>query len=482
MKTDPILSPLPRATPEEAGVPSQAVTSFIDALARTGQEIHSFMLLRHGRVAAEAWWKPYEPVLPHQLFSLSKSFTSLAVGFAAAEGRLSVDDPVLKFLSEAAPKRPSANLSAMKVRHLLTMTTGHTKDSLERIMRPGTRDWAKSILALPVETEPGSLFVYNSGASYLLSVIVQKATGQRLLDWLTPRLFAPLGIVGATWERCPRGYDTGGWGLSLRTEDIAKFGQLLLAKGRWDGRQVVAESWIDEATRAQVANEHTSELQDWKQGYGYQFWRGRHGSYRADGAFGQLCLVMPEQDAVLAMTAGARAMQPVLEAAWSTLLPAMAAGEPKLVKRHQADLRRALRGLRLDPPGFHDDPPAAQHLDGTAWRLEQNEQGLRAVSFSFHAGRLVLTIQSRRKTVIRCGPGKWVSGRMRRERMVSPVPIRAAYTWTGAGALEATVRSITTPFRETWAFRLSGGVLEMSLRVNCAFGPVDTPPIRGTRA
>ncbi|HSV93084.1 MAG TPA: serine hydrolase, partial [Desulfobacterales bacterium] len=371
---------------------------------------------------------------------------------------------------------------AMKLRHLLTMTTGHTKDSLERIMRPGTRDWAKSILSLPVEAGPGSLFVYNSGASYLLSVIVQKVTGQRLLDWLTPRLFAPLGIVGATWERCPRGYDTGGWGLSLRTEDIAKFGQLLLARGRWEGRQVVAESWIDEATRAQVANEGSSELPDWKQGYGYQFWRSRHGGYRGDGAFGQYCVVMPEQDAVLAMTAGARTMQPVLDAVWATLLPAMGAAEPKVVKKHQADLRRALRGLRLDPPGFRDDPPAAQHLDGTAWRLEQNEQGLRAVSFSFHAGRLVLTLQSRRKTVIRCGTGRWVSGRMRRERTMSPVPIRAAYTWTGAGALEATVRSITTPFRETWAFRLTGGVLEMSLRANCSFGPVDSPPIRGTRA
>jgi CubicO group peptidase (beta-lactamase class C family) len=482
MKTDPIRNPLPRTTPEEVGIPSLAVTSFVDALARAGQEIHSFMLLRHGRVAAEVWWKPYEPALPHQLYSLSKSFTSTAVGFAAAEGRLSVDDPVLGFFPEAAPKRRSANLAAMKVRHLLTMTTGHTKDSLERIMRPGTRDWVKSILSLPVEAEPGSLFVYNSGASYLLSVIVQKTIGQRLLDYLAPRLFASLGIDGATWERCPRGYDTGGWGLSLRTEDIAKFGQLLLAKGRWEGRQVIAESWIDEATRAQVTNDRPNEPADWTQGYGYQFWRSRHGGYRGDGAFGQYCVVMPGQDAVLAMTAGARTMQPVLDAVWSTLLPAMGAGEAKVVKKHQADLRRALRGLRLDPPGFRDDPPAAQHLDNTAWHLEQNEQGLRGVSFSFRDGRLALTVQSRRKTVIRCGAGKWVSGRMRRERTGPPGPIRAAFTWTGAGVLEATVRSITTPFRETYAFRLSGGVLELVVRANCSFGPPETAPIRGTRA
>jgi CubicO group peptidase (beta-lactamase class C family) len=481
MKTEPIRSPLPRALPEEVGIPSQAVTSFLDALAQAGQEVHSFMLLRHGRVAAEAWWKPYEGGLAHQLFSLSKSFTSAAVGFAVTEGRLSVDDPVLPFFPEAAPKRPSANLQALRVRHLLTMTTGHAKDTLERIHRPGTRDWAKAILALPVEAEPGTLFVYNSGASYLLSAVVQKATGQRLLDWLSPRLFVPLGIEGAAWERCPRGVDTGGWGLSLRTEDIAKFGQLLLAKGRWDGRQVLAESWVEEATKAQVGNDRPNEPIDSTQGYGYQFWRCRHGCFRGSGAFGQLCVVMPEQDAVLAMTSGARDSQAILDAAWRTLLPAMAEA-PKVVKKHQADLRRALRGLRLDPPGFRDDPPAAVHLDGSAWRLEANEAGLRGVSFAFQAGRLAMTIQGRRKTVLRCGAGKWVSGRMRRERDPQPVPVRAAYTWTGGGALEATVRSITTPFCETYVCRFSGGALELVVKSNVSFGPLETPPIRGTRA
>jgi CubicO group peptidase (beta-lactamase class C family) len=480
MKTEPISSPLPRALPEEVGIPSQAVTSFIDALAQSGQEVHSFMLLRHGRVAAEGWWKPYESVLPHQLFSLSKSFTSTGVGFAVAEGKLSVDDPVLSFFPEAAPKRPSANLQAMRVRHLLTMTSGHAKDTLERVHRPGTRDWAKALLALPVEEEPGSRFVYNSGASYLLSAIVQKATGQRLLDWLAPRLFAPLGIEGATWERCPRGVDTGGWGLSLRTEDIAKFGQLLLAKGRWEGKQLIAESWIAEATKAQVGNDRPGEPVDWTQGYGYQFWRCRHGCFRGDGAFGQFCVVMPDQDAVLATTSGAQNMQAILDAAWRTLLPAM--GEtPRVVKKHQADLRRALRGLRLDPPGFRDDPPAAAHLDGTSWRLEANPAGLRAVQFAFHAGRLAMTIQARRKTVLRCGAGKWVSGRLRRDRTGPAVPVRAAYTWTGGGALEATVRWITTPFRETYVCRFSGGGLELVQKSNVSFGPLETPPIKGTR-
>jgi len=481
MNTEPIRSPLPRTQPEEVGIPSQAVTSFVEALAQSGQEVHSFMLLRRGRVAAEGWWKPYEPALPRQLFSLSKSFTSIGVGFAVADGRLAVDDPVLAFFPEAAPKRPSANLQAMRVRHLLTMTSGHANDTLERIHRPGTRDWAKAILALPVEEEPGSRFVYDSGASYLLGAIVQKLTGQRLLEYLGSRLFSPLGIEDAAWDRCPRGVDTGGWGLWLRTEDIAKFGQLLLAKGRWEGREVVAASWIAEATKAQVGNDRPGEPPDSTQGYGYQFWRCRHGCFRASGAFGQLCVVMPDQDAVLAVTGGAQNPPAILDAAWQTLLPAMGE-EPRVVKKHQADLRRALRGLRLDPPGFRDDPPAAAHLDGTSWRLEPNPAGLRSVSFAFHAGRLAMTVQARRKTVFRCGAGRWISGRTRRERTGPAVPVRAAYTWTGGGALEATVRFITTPFRETYVCRFSAGVLELVVKTNVSFGPLETPPIRGGRA
>ena len=482
MKTEPIRSPLPRALPEEVGIPSQAVTSFLDALVQSGQEAHSFMLLRHGRVAAEGWWKPYEPALPHQLFSLSKSFTSTGVGFAVTEGRLSVDDPVLSFFPEAAPKRPSANLQAMRVRHLLTMTTGHATDTLGRIHRPGTRDWVKAILALPVEEPPGSRFVYDSGASYLLSAIVQKVTGQRLLAYLTPRLFVPLGIDAAAWEQCPRGIDAGGWGLSLRTEDIAKFGQLLLQKGRWQGTQLIREAWVTEATEARVGNDRPGEPIDWCQGYGYQFWRCRHGGFRGDGAFGQLCVVMPGQDAVMAMTSGAQSIQAILDAAWGMLLPAMGPEAPKVVKKHQADLRRALRGLRLDPPGFRDDPPAAAHLDGTTWRLAANDAGLRAISFAFHPGRLAVTLQARRKTVLRCGAGRWVSGRVRRERTGPPVPVRAAYTWTADGALEAIARFITTPFRDTYVCRLSGGELQLVVRSNVSFGPLETPPIRGTRA
>ncbi|MBW7461807.1 serine hydrolase, partial [Paenibacillus sepulcri] len=152
-------------------------------------------------------------------------------------------------------------------------------------------------LAAPVEHEPGTHFVYNSGATYMLSAILQKVTGQTLLEYLQPRLIEPLGIKGAAWDVCPRGINVGGWGLNVTTEDIARFGQLYLQKGMWNGQRLLTEEWIAEATSSQISN-GDGGVNDWAQGYGYQFWRCRHGVYRGDGAFGQFCIVMPEQDAV----------------------------------------------------------------------------------------------------------------------------------------------------------------------------------------
>ena len=234
------------------------------------------------------------PTSPHTLFSLSKSFTATAVGLAVAEGRLSVDDPVLGFFPDEAPAIISPHLAAMQVRHLLSMSTGHGEDTTAALRQAADGNWVRAFLERPVEHEPGTFFLYNSGATYMLSAIVQRLTGQTLLDYLQPRLFAPLGIERPTWESCPRGINAGGWGMSATTEDIARFGQLYLQQGRWEGRQLVPAAWVAAATSTQADNSSRTEP-DWAQGYGYQFWRCRHGAYRGDGAFGQFCLVMPEQ-------------------------------------------------------------------------------------------------------------------------------------------------------------------------------------------
>jgi len=308
---------LPRSKPEAQGVSSAKIREFIETADRQVDSMHSFMLVRHGHVVAEAWWAPESADKPHVLWSLSKSFTSTAVGLAVEEGKLSIDERVLKFFPEDAPAKPSNNLKAMRIRDLLTMNAGHQNELNWR----EADHWAKAFLAHPVPHKPGTHFRYNTPATYMLSAIVQKVTGETVLDYLTPRLFEPLGIQKPKWDTSPQGISIGGYGLYLRTEDIAKFGQLYLQKGQWNGKQLIPAEWIEQATSKQVSN-GSDPTRDWDQGYGFQFWRCRHNAYRGDGKDGQFCIVLPDHDAVIAITANTRDMQGELNIVWDKLLPA----------------------------------------------------------------------------------------------------------------------------------------------------------------
>src|SRR5688572_5937232 len=182
---------LMRTNPEDEGIPSSAVLDFIRAVEQHTHPldaVQGFMLLRHGNVAAEGWWTPYGPQSPHSLYSLSKSFTSTGIGLAVAERLLTVDDPVLKFFTDDAPANPSENLKAMRVRHLLSMNTGHKEDPTRPLFRGEDDNWPRAFLTLPVEYQPGTWFVYNTAATYMLSAIITKLTGEPLLDYLCPRL------------------------------------------------------------------------------------------------------------------------------------------------------------------------------------------------------------------------------------------------------------------------------------------------------
>jgi CubicO group peptidase (beta-lactamase class C family) len=181
----------------------------------------------------------------------------------------------------------------------------------------GDERLTRAFLALPVAHKPGTHFLYNTPATYMLSAILQKATGTDLMDYLRPRLFEPLGIRNPSWEKSRDGITLGGYGLKVTTEDIARFGQLYLRKGQWRGKPLVPAAWVAVATARQTSN-GSSPTSDWEQGYGYQFWRCRHGAYRGDGAFGQFCIVMPEQDTVVAITSGTRDLQGVLDLVWNT--------------------------------------------------------------------------------------------------------------------------------------------------------------------
>lgn len=468
---------LRRAAPESLGVDPKAVLAFVEATEKQFGGLHSFMLLRHGQVAAEGWWFPYAPRRPHMLFSLSKSFTSTAVGFAVSEGLLSVEDHVLHFFPNDTPPNVSDNLAAMRVKHLLTMSTGHSKDATEATVQAPDGNWVREFLAQPVDHQPGAPFVYNSAATYMLSAIVQRVTGVRVLDYLTPRLFQPLGIEGATWETCPRGINTGGWGLSVKTEDIARFGQLYLQKGMWNGKRVIPEAWVEEATAKQVSN-GSNPNSDWEQGYGYQFWRCRHGAYRGDGAFGQYCIVMPQQDAVLAITSGVGDMQAVLNMVWDHLLPGMNA-DPLSTSAGEDRLQAKLAGLTVPVQEGAASSPTAKRVSGRTFAFEPNDQNLNAVTLRFAGNRCTLTVRDGRgEQTLTATHGKWRPGTMPLEPPAER-NVAASAAWTNPDTLVVKVCMCETPFISTYTFRFDGDKVTYAAKTNVGFGPTDRPQLVG---
>lgn len=460
---------LPRSSPEAQGVASPAVLAFAEAADKSIDSLHSVMIVRHGHVVAEGWWAPYAAETPHMLFSLSKSFTATAVGMAVAEGKLSVDDELLKLFPDDAPKSPGAQLKGMRVSDLLRMATGHQTEPA----RKADEAWSKTFLAHPVPFKPGTHFLYNTSATYMLSAAVQKTTGQTLLDYLKPRLFDPLGITNPTWEKSPQGISTGGYGLSVRTEDIAKFGQLYLQKGKWDGKQLVSEAWVAEATARQVAN-GSSPKSDWDQGYGYQFWRSRHGAYRGDGAFGQYCVVLPEQDAVIAITSGVRDMQAVLNLVWDKLLPGFKPSPLAPDEETQKKLENTLKGLTMRLPEGKGTPAK---VAGKTYTFPANPQKLESISLTDDGMTVVAKVGGTERRIA-CGSGSWKAGRAAWGRQ-SEQPAAAAGAWTADDTFTAKVCFTETPFVATIRLTFTGDEVKCETEMNVGFGATKDAPLVG---
>jgi len=487
---------LPRSTPEEQGISSAAILEFVkaaDEQSVTTNAIQSFMLVRHGHVVAEGWWSPYGPDIPHKLFSLSKSFTSTAVGLAIAEGKLSLDEPVLSFFPEDAPPHPGAYLKAMRVRDLLIMSSGQDSNTvahLDEAMRNSTHSGEKIIrafLAAPVECKPGTLFVYNTPGTYMLSAIVQKVTGQTVFDYLQPRLFEPLGIENPTWDASPQGVTFGGVGLNIRTEDIARFGLLYLQKGEWNGKQLLPAAWVEAATARQTSN-GSEPTSDWDQGYGYLFWRCRHGLYRGDGAFGQFCIVMPKQDAVVAITSGTRDMQAVMNLVWDKLLPAMQPTPLPADGQSDRELKRALAALTLHQPQGSATSPVAAQVSGRTYLFPTNTQNIDAVTMEFAGKDVMLVVRSLGQEYrIACGPGVWKKQRTAFNAGVdswvaAPVdqPVAASGAWTADDTYTAKLAYYETPLAITFTCRFAGDrVLLLNVEYSVNFGPTNPPLLVG---
>ena len=306
--------------PEDVGVDSRGIIRFLDDMKAQGMHMHKLMILRHGKVIAKTDFAPWSNDDLHMLFSLTKSFTSTAVGFAVQDGLLRVEDRLVDFFPELLPSAPCENMQKITVKHLLSMNTGHEEEPEYE-----GDDWESIFLRSYIPKEPGTNFMYNTAGSYMLSAIVQHVTGKNTLDYLKEKLFRPLGMSEDAWsEESPKGVPTGGHGLNVRIDDIAKLGQFYLQKGKWNGEQLLNEQWIQDAHTAWSDNSNWVGGEDWNSGYGYQFWMctPEH-VFRGDGACGQFCVILPDQDMVIAINSGVQDMAEVLRSLWRNVLPAV---------------------------------------------------------------------------------------------------------------------------------------------------------------
>jgi CubicO group peptidase (beta-lactamase class C family) len=475
----------PVSTPEAEGVSSAGIINFLDAAAKSKTEFHSFMFLRHGKLVAEGWWNPYSPTLKHTLYSTSKSFTAAAVGFAISEKKVSLDDKVVNIFPNDLPPVVGSNLGSLTVKDVLMMSDGQDPDPTGTLVRD--TNWVKAFLSTTIVNKPGTKFLYNSMGTYMLSAIVQKVTGKKVIDYLKPRLFEPLGIKGMDWEVSPQGINTGGWGLRLKTEDMAKFGQLYLQKGMWNGKQVIPAAWVQEATTMKImqdpsAPQSKKDSSDWLQGYCYQMWRCRHNAVRADGAFGQYIIMMPDQDAVIAITAETPDMQEEINLVWQYLLPAMHDGALPEDNAKDEALRQKTKSLALVPP-VEKTIAVKAAINGKTFTLQPNNLHINEIAFSVKNGNYQLTIKNDTANyTLNFGEAKWQTGET---SMHGPYLLTGAvatltglpafktagsYDWKDAQTLELLLRYIESPHTETLLCHFDGNNISIDVKNSYEYG------------
>lgn len=444
--------------PEDAGLSSKGLLEYLEQVEKNGVELHSVKILRHGKLVMTANYSPFDDRTPHLLFSLSKSFCSAAAGFCVQEGLLKWDTKVMDILPEEMPENPSEWLQSVTLHHLLCMGSGMKPESDEGRAETG---WAKETLRYDCDYAPGTHFHYNSHGTYLVSCMVQKVTGQTVRDYLIPRLFLPLGIPVPFWQFSPEKVNVGGWGLYLSSDSIARFGQCLLQKGVWEGKQVLPLEWLERATVAQIDNSNGEKdpENEWHQGYGYQFWRTRGNRFRGDGAFGQLCMVSPDLDMVAAVTAGVQDMGLEMRLMHEYLFPAaeMAPG----TEEEQKALQEKLASLSVNWPkddGTKADVGGVYTCDQFTLYLKEGEDVLSIRLKNHEFEQEILAGKNKLLTFAlpQMNPGDIA------------VVCQAKYGWE-EGKLHLMARSINGPMRLDAVASFRDGKMEIDANQSLAF-------------
>lgn len=313
----------PTAKPEKLDVPAVAIQAMIKAIREEHKlELHSFLILRHGKLIWEEYFRENEADARHSLYSVSKSFTSTAIGLAEAQGLLSVEDKLYSFFPEHAALCDSETKDRVKLKHLLMMGSGFENNEGKIFKdRKKNPDLVLGALSQPVIHEPGTVFNYYTLGTYLLSAAFSRVNPEGIHAYLKRKLFEPMGFAKSAWSKDLLGVPMGGFGLSLTAYDMLRLGQLYLQNGAWEGQQLLPASYVQAATAKQIDNGPAASTSDWGAGYGYQFWRNTFGGFRADGMFGQYIVVLPDYDAVIVMTSHLNDMQVPLTVLREKLLP-----------------------------------------------------------------------------------------------------------------------------------------------------------------
>ncbi len=425
---------LPRSTPEHQGVPSDAVLAMVRRWTAEGNEPHGVVVIRHGHVVARGAWQPWPPDGIGLVYSVSKTFLAIAAGFAEAEGLLSRDERLVDVFPEAAgvAGRRAARIT---VGDCLRMSTGHHTDTLDAV-RGGGEEAVALFLAAEPEEEPGSWFLYHNGASRVLALAVQRRTGQRLVDYLRPRLLDPLEVAEAAWTTWA-GSDLGFSGLHVSTDTVARLGLLLLQDGLWQGRRLLPAGWVAQASSPLADTTHHPGSADWTAGYGFQLWRNAPGGFRADGAYGQFALVLPEHDLVVAVTGCTEDTQEVLDAVWQELLPHVVDAphppDPEAHTRLVSALDTAAAPASGSTAPRPETPAPWTYTHGP----DAEHPVLRSVEVRPGEHGWVLEVDDGDRLSIPCGDGHWPDA--------GGAPWVASGGWVAPGVFEAKVVAVQTP-------------------------------------
>lgn len=390
-----------RVNPASVGIAPKQLMLLYDSLMTSDlTELHHLVVMVDGKIAGELHPRPFGRDDRHTLYSVSKTFVAVAVGLVVDDGLLSVDDTLTKFFPEY-----SSTISGVRIKDMLTMRSGF---KTEGGMRNTQRHWVDYYLSRPLAAEPGTRYSYDSIETYLLSAVVQKITGKTVLDLLNERVFAPMGIADVEWERCPDGIVTGGWGIYMSAYSQALFGQLLLNRGEWNGRQLVSRKWVDEMMTVHVVRDAND--------YGYQIWLCEYpGAWRADGAFGQYIIVVPGKSMVVVLNQCSRSKGwPERGNIWNTVVGHCMNCPIETTPAELDSLARYEASASLPLLTGDADNALSRKFDGKEFRLSENRLGWRSLKFNFEKNLLALDIVDAggRTSTIEMGYNEWLKSQL----------------------------------------------------------------------